>query len=83
MSTSSNYTKYIFQDRSGGIVDSRLTPVPHNLFGIGPTASISPWSDPCLHLHQGSEEFYLLMHGELELFIAGAFVNLQPVEDDV
>lgn len=80
MSGSSTYTKYVFQDRSGGIVDSRVTPVPHHLFGIGHTAFISPWSDPFLHLHQVGEEFYLLMHGELELCIAGAFVNLRPKE---
>jgi|RhiMetdeSRZDD1v2_1073273.scaffolds.fasta_scaffold637385_2 mannose-6-phosphate isomerase-like protein (cupin superfamily) len=76
----SNYTKYIFQDRSGGIVDRRVTAVPHNLFGIGHTAFVSPWSDPCLHLHQKSEEFYLLRHGALELYIAGVFVDLQPNE---
>jgi len=75
-----NYTKYIFEGRSGGIVDSRLTSVPHNLFGIGHTALIPPWSDPCLHLHHESEEFYLLLHGELELHVDGAHVNLQPAE---
>jgi mannose-6-phosphate isomerase-like protein (cupin superfamily) len=80
MSTSSNYTKYIFQDRSGGIVDSRVTPVPHTLFGIGHTAFIPPWKDPCVHLHRQSEEFYLLLHGELRLYINGAFVDLQPNE---
>ena len=83
MPTSSNYTKYVFQDRSGGIVDSRVTAVPHNLFGMGHTAFLPPWSDPCLHLYQGSDEFYLLMPGQLELCIPGAFVNLQPVEDNV
>src|SRR5512134_102311 len=80
MSTTSNYTKYIFQDRSGGIVDSRVTRVPHNLFGIGHTAFVPPWRDPCLHLHEESEEFYLLLHGELDLYINGESVSLQPYE---
>ena len=80
MSSSSKYTKSMFQNRSGGIVDSRVTPVSHNLLGIGHTAFIPPWSDPCLHLHQESEEFYLLRHGEIHLYIAGAFVDLQPNE---
>ena len=62
MSTASNYTKYIFQDRAGGIVDPRVTPVAHSLFGIGHTAFISLLSNLCLHLHQASEEFYLLGH---------------------
>lgn len=80
MSTGSRYTKYIFRDRSGGIVDSRVTTVPHNLFGIGHTAFIPPWRDSCLHFHQESEEFYLLRHGEMELYVGGAFVTLQPNE---
>lgn len=80
MSTSSNHTKYVFQGRSGGIVDSRVTPVPHTLFGMGHTAFVSPWSDSCLHFHQESEEFYLLRHGAMELCIEGAFVDLQPDE---
>ena len=76
----SNYTKYVYQGRSGGLVDPRLTPVPHTLFGIGHTAFVSPWSDPGLHLHQESEEFYLLRHGRMDLYVAGAFVDLQPDE---
>jgi len=80
MPTSSNFTKYIFQDRSGGIVDSRVTPVPHALFGIGHTAFVPPWQDPCVHVHQQSEEYYLLRHGELRLSIDGAFLDLLPNE---
>lgn len=33
-----------------------------------------------MHLHQHSEEFYLLLHGELEFYIAGTRVTLQPHE---
>lgn len=80
MAVSSNYTKYIFQGRSGGIVDPRVTTVPHNLFGIGHTAFIPAWTDSCLHFHQESEEFYLLRHGEMELYVDGASVTLQPNE---
>lgn len=80
MSSTSQYTKYIFRNRSGRIVDSRVTNVPHDLFGIGHTAFVPPWRDPCVHFHQHSEEFYLLLHGELELYIAGAFVDLHPNE---
>jgi mannose-6-phosphate isomerase-like protein (cupin superfamily) len=47
---------------------------------IGHTALISPWCDPCIHIHQESEEFYLLLHGQLELYIDGVLVDLQPNE---
>lgn len=77
---SSRYTKYLFHGRSGGIVDQRVEPVPHNFLVLGHTASIPPWSDPNLHIHQHSEEFYLLLHGELEFYIAGARLTLQPHE---
>ncbi|HEX6036185.1 MAG TPA: hypothetical protein VFY83_17225, partial [Anaerolineales bacterium] len=80
MSTNLRYTKYVFQDRSGRIVDSRMANVPHDLFGMGHTALVPPWQDPCVHFHQHSEEFYLLLHGKLELYIAGALVDLQPNE---
>ena len=80
MTPSSKYTKYIFQDRSGGIVDSRVTPVSHQLLGIGHTAFVHPWQDPYVHLHHGSEEFYLLLDGELRLYVDGTFVDLRPKE---
>ena len=69
-----------FTGRSGGIVDQRVEPVPHSLLVLGHTSSIPPWSDPNIHIHQHSEEFYLLLHGELEFYIAGARLTLQPHE---
>lgn len=80
MSTRPNYTKYFFQGHSGGIIDPRVRTAPHDLFAIGHTACVPPWKDPCVHIHQQSEEFYLLLQGELELYIAGEVVNLQPGE---
>jgi mannose-6-phosphate isomerase-like protein (cupin superfamily) len=80
MTSSSNYTKYIFRDRSGWIVDSRGTTIPHGLLGIGHTAFLSPWQDYSIHLHRQSEEFYLLQHGGLELSIDGTLVDLQANE---
>lgn len=74
------YTKYVFHERSGWIVDTRGTTVPHSLVGIGHTAFLSPWSDPYVHFHKHSEEFYLLLHGELEFSIAGIRLTLQPHE---
>lgn len=80
MSAFPPYTKYIFQGRSGWIVDWRVSAVPHELIGIGHTDFISPWRDPYVHFHRESEEFYLIKHGELELLIDGEIVDLQPDE---
>lgn len=78
--TPPRYTKYRFHGRSGGIIDPRVEPVPHTLLVLGHTASIPPWSDPNIHLHQDSEEFYFLMQGELHLYVAGMRLTLQPRE---
>lgn len=80
MTANQAWIKYIFKEHSGWIVDPRLESEPHNLLGIGHTACIEPWRDPDLHQHQESEEFYLLLQGELWLWIAGARVTLQPRE---
>ena len=80
MSTNPHYTKFIFEGRSGRIVDPRVPSAPQSLFGMGHTAFVRPWQDPCVHFHQHSEEFYLLLHGDLKLYIAGAFVDLHPNE---
>jgi mannose-6-phosphate isomerase-like protein (cupin superfamily) len=75
-----DYRKYIFQDRSGWIVGSRMAASSHSLLGLGHTACIEPWTDASVHLHTDSEEFYLLRGGELKVYIAGALVTLQPGE---
>jgi mannose-6-phosphate isomerase-like protein (cupin superfamily) len=80
ISMTSHYTKYTFRGRSGWIVDPRVRNLSHNYLGLGHTAAVSQWSDPCLHLHRESEEYYLLLRGELQFCVAGVLVTLQPDE---
>jgi mannose-6-phosphate isomerase-like protein (cupin superfamily) len=53
---------------------------PQRLISIGHTAFISPWSDPNIHKHNVSEEYYLLFHGQLNLVIKDFYITLQPNE---
>jgi len=41
---------------------------------------VHPWADGDVHLHQTSEEYYLLLHGELHQRVASAVVCLRASE---
>jgi hypothetical protein len=41
---------------------------------------VAPWADSDVHLHVSSEEYYLLLGGELQFLIAGATLDLQANE---
>ena len=79
MSNHVKYTKYTFRGRSGYVV-------PHNsdalreLIAIGHTASVAPWTDPDVHMHEGSEEYYVLLQGELWILVAEFLVTLRSRE---
>jgi mannose-6-phosphate isomerase-like protein (cupin superfamily) len=70
--------KYRVQGTSGYLV----TPpeAGHELVTIGHSAQVAPWADPDIHLHESSEEFYILLRGELWLLVAGELVTLKPME---
>lgn len=74
------YKRYLFHGRTGGIVDERVEPVSHGLLVLGHTASIPCWSDSHIHFHQHSEEFYLLLQGELHIYVASTCFTLHPRE---
>ena len=76
----SRYVRHNFHSRSGWLVHPRDPAVGHDLLAIGHTASVRPWADPCVHLHQGSEECYLLLQGELQLLVADLLLSLRPHE---
>ncbi len=44
------------------------------------SAMVKPWADVGLHLHEASEEYYLLLHGELQLWIADTALSLRAAE---
>ncbi len=69
------YSKFDFQDSSGYIVKH-----PQGLIAIGHTASVKPWSDSSIHLHTGSEEYYLLLKGKLEFILRDFQLTLYPNE---
>lgn len=73
--THDRYSKFYFQDSTGYILKH-----PQGLIAIGHTASVSPWSDPNIHLHTGSEEYYFLLKGKLELLIRDFQLTLYPNE---
>jgi mannose-6-phosphate isomerase-like protein (cupin superfamily) len=41
---------------------------------------VPPWSDPGIHLHQNSEEYYFLLQGELRILVTETLVSLKPKE---
>jgi len=49
-------SKFDFQKVTGNVVKH-----PQRLISIGHTALVSPWSDPNLHKHNLSEEYYFLL----------------------
>ena len=67
--------RFDFQKVTGNVVSH-----PQRLISIGHTASVSPWSDPNIHKHNMSEEYYLLLKGQLNLVVNNFRITLQPNE---
>jgi mannose-6-phosphate isomerase-like protein (cupin superfamily) len=70
-----SYSKFDFRKVTGNVVIH-----PQRLISIGHTAFISPWSDPNIHKHNASEEYYLLFNGQMHLIIEDFCLTLQPNE---
>ena len=70
------YVRYTFRGHNGYLIGPAEG--SHGLVAVGHTAAVPPWTDPGLHLHQQSEEFYILLQGELGFVIAGNSVTLKP-----
>jgi len=71
--------KHLFSSHNGYLIDPRLGSAQTRL-GIGHTAGIQPWSDPLLHAHTQSEEFYLLVRGELRFLVGEIQLDLRERE---
>jgi len=78
MSVRTRYTRYAFQDFSGYLVSPDNT--THELVAVRHSALVTPWADFDLHAHQLSEEYYLLLHGQLWFCVANEIVTLKPNE---
>ncbi len=79
MSDLAKFTKYTFQGRSGYIIDASHG-APHELVAVCHSASVTPWADPAIHLHENSEEYYFLLQGKLHFLVAGTSLTLRPKE---
>jgi mannose-6-phosphate isomerase-like protein (cupin superfamily) len=73
--TCNSSSKFDFQKVTGYVVAH-----PQKLIAIGHTARVSPWSDPSFHQHASSEEYYLLLNGQLEFLVRDFQINLHPGE---
>lgn len=58
----------------------RVITHPQGLITIGHTALVPPWSDANIHQHRSSEEFYLLLQGQLHLVIYDIRISLRQSE---
>ncbi len=79
MSNLTKFTRYTFQGRSGYVIDANHG-AAHELLALGHTASKTPWSDPDVHLHEHSEEYYILLQGKLRFLVGGTSLTLRPKE---
>ena len=73
ITTPVSFAKYDFRERSGYILTD-------DLFAIGHTALVPPWTDSQIHIHENSEEYYLLLQGELRFVVGEAGITLKPRE---
>jgi len=73
-------SKYVFRGYSGYIVAPWISGVTHELVTMRHSASVPPWADQDVHLHNDSEEFYFLFQGELKLLVSDSVFTLKPYE---
>lgn len=67
--------KFNFEKITGNVISH-----PQGFISLGHTAFIPPWSDPNIHRHNHSEEYYFLLNGQLNLFINDFRITLFPRE---
>jgi mannose-6-phosphate isomerase-like protein (cupin superfamily) len=72
--------KYTFRHVTGYIVAPWISGVGDEPVAIGHTAAVPPWTDPDIHLHSDSEEYYFLLQGELQLLVDASIFTLRPYE---
>jgi mannose-6-phosphate isomerase-like protein (cupin superfamily) len=83
MNTASGQTtcaKHTFRDRTGYILAPWMRGVTHAWVTVSHSASVPPWTDPDVHYHRDSEEYYFLFQGTLELLVDGSLFSLKPYE---
>jgi mannose-6-phosphate isomerase-like protein (cupin superfamily) len=74
------FFKYPFKEHTGYFIDPDSLGAEHALVAMRHSALEQPWSDTCVHLHRQSEEFFLLLQGELRLLVLDTVITLRPHE---
>lgn len=74
------YRRYVFGDFTGYLLDPRFTDTSHDLVAIRHSSAVSHWSDQHIHSHGESEEYYLLLEGQMDLIIEDEIWTLKPME---
>jgi len=80
VSRSAKYVKRAYQGYSGYLVAPWNPDAAHDLVALRHSALVAPWADADVHLHEDSEEYYLLLHGELRVLVGEALVTVRPLE---
>jgi mannose-6-phosphate isomerase-like protein (cupin superfamily) len=73
------YLKYAFHEHTGYLVDPRHH-ARHDGVAIGHTARVTPWSDEHVHIHEASEEYFILLAGKLIFLVGESLLTLQANE---
>lgn len=73
------YRKYAFQANTGYVVAPWNPAMADRVVALRHTALVTPWSDPDIHIHEASEEYYLLLQGNLWFLVAGELLTLKPI----
>ncbi len=71
------------QLRHGYVIGSRLPesePAYSPLLDVGFNRQDFPWHDDAPHLHTGSEEYFIVLQGRLDLLVCGRPVSVAPYE---
>lgn len=71
---------FTYKGHNGYILHPSYSNCNHNLIALGHTEFCAPWSDPEVHSHQKSEEYYVLLNGRLKLLVADRLITLNVGE---
>lgn len=72
------HSRLAFREFSGYLLHPEWC--EHGLLSIRHSAQVEPWRDGDLHFHQASEEYYLLLQGQLLIFLDGWALDLRAGE---
>ena len=80
MNSRDEITRYLFKGQTGYIISPETSSSENNLIALRHTGSVTPWSDLNVHKHRKSEEFYILIEGQLKIQVRDFLISLQSNE---